>query len=59
MNLPVLTLRPLRAGPQLSSEESRERWVRRRVGITWGLLFLNVLTFADGTWNGLPLIVPM
>jgi hypothetical protein len=59
MNLPVLTLRPLRAGPQLSSEESRERWVRRRVGITWGLLFLNVLTFADGTWNGLPLIVPI
>jgi hypothetical protein len=59
MSLPVLTLRPLRAGPSLSSAESRERWVRRRVGITWGLLFLNVLTFADGTWNGLPLIVPV
>ena len=59
MNLPVRTLRPLRAGPSLSSAQSRERWVRRRVGITWGLLFLNVLTFANGTWNGLPLIVPI
>jgi hypothetical protein len=59
MSLPVLTLRPVRAGPTLSSEESRERWVRRRVGITWGLLFLNVLTFANGTWNGLPLILPI
>ena len=59
MNLPVRTLRPLRAGPSLSSAQSRERWVRRRVGITWGLLFLNVVTFANGTWNGLPLIVPI
>ncbi len=31
--------------------------MRRGVGVTWGLLFLNVLTFAAGTWNGLPLIV--
>jgi hypothetical protein len=25
--------------------QSRERWVQRRVALTWGLLFLNVLTF--------------
>ena len=33
--------------------------VRRRVGLAWGLLFLNVLTFYKGTWNELPLIVPI
>jgi hypothetical protein len=59
MSLPAVALRPVRSGPSLGSEEARERWVRRRVGITWGLLFLNVLTFAAGTWNGLPLILPI
>jgi hypothetical protein len=29
------------------------------VGLVWGLLLLNVLTFASGTWNSLPLIVPI
>ena len=33
--------------------------VRRRVALAWGLMFLNVLTFYKGTWNGLPLIVPI
>lgn len=38
---------------------TRERWVRRRAGLVWALLFLNVLTFAAGTWNQEPLIVPI
>jgi hypothetical protein len=39
------------------SADARDRWARRRIGLVWGLLFLNVLTFADGTWNQEPLIV--
>lgn len=31
-----------------ASGEARERQVRRRIGIVWGLLVLNVLTFAPG-----------
>jgi hypothetical protein len=42
-----------------ATAEARERWVRRRVGLVWALLFLNVLTFAAGTWNQEPLIVPI
>lgn len=42
-----------------TAADTRERWVRRRVGLVWGLLFLNVLTFAAGTWNQEPLIVPI
>ena len=30
-----------------------------RVLLAWGLLFLNVLTFYKGTWNGLPLLIPI
>ena len=53
-------LRLLRPGaPVLSTAEAHERSVRRRVGLAWGLLFLNVLTFYKGTWNLLPLIVPI
>ena len=53
-------LRLLRPGPRaLSAEEAHERSVRRRVGLAWGLLFLNVLTFYKGTWNLLPLIIPI
>jgi hypothetical protein len=42
-----------------ATAQTRERWVRRRVGLVWALLFLNVLTFAAGTWNQEPLIVPI
>jgi hypothetical protein len=61
---PMRTLRPglrlLRPGARvLSPEEAHERSVRRRVGLAWGLLFLNVLTFYKGTWNLLPLIIPI
>ena len=55
----ITELRPRRRAPSLGSAEARERWVHRRVGITWGLLFLNTLTFSSGTWNSLPLIVPI
>ena len=34
-----------------------ERWMRRRVGLAWSLLILNVLTFFTSTWSGLPLAV--
>jgi hypothetical protein len=32
----------------LETAEARERWVRRRVGLAWGLLILNILTFYSG-----------
>lgn len=38
---------------------ARDRSVRRRVGITWALLVLNVLTFYPKTWSGQPLIIPI
>ena len=30
----------------LTSAQAHERWAARKVGTVWGLLFLNVLTFA-------------
>ena len=61
MNLPVIAVRPRASTLPASATapDARERWVRRRVSLVWGLLFLNVLTFAGGTWNGKPLIVPI
>src|SRR5579875_2972040 len=38
---------------------TRERWVRWRIGLAWGLLVLNVLTFYSTTWDGQPLLVPI
>jgi hypothetical protein len=38
---------------------ARERSVRRRIGLAWGLLFLNTLTFYPGTWTGEPLLLPI
>ncbi len=55
-----LSVAPVRFRPGVPAADplaASERWIRRGVGLTWGLLFLNVLTFAAGTWNGLPLIV--
>lgn len=42
-----------------ASKPSQERSVRRRVGLTWALLVLNVLTFYPHTWSGQPLILPI
>jgi hypothetical protein len=41
------------------SAEARERWARRRIGLAWALLILNILTFYPSTWDGLPLLVPI
>ena len=66
MTLSVVTYQPHRgvrllrpAARTLQPEEARERSARRRVLLAWGLLFLNVLTFYKGTWNGLPLLIPI
>jgi hypothetical protein len=53
----VRLLRPS-ARPLLPAD-ARDRSARRRIYLAWGLLFLNVLTFYKGTWNGLPLIIPL
>lgn len=45
MNSAVAALRPGRGVPALGLSLERERSVRRRVGITWGLLVFNVLTY--------------
>ncbi|MGP7997906.1 MAG: O-antigen ligase family protein [Streptosporangiaceae bacterium] len=55
MTLSLVRTRP--GVPAADPAEALDRSVRRRVGLVWGLLFLNVLTFAAGTWNGLPLII--
>jgi hypothetical protein len=55
-----LSVAPVRFRPGVPAADpvaTRERWIRRGVGLTWGLLVLNTLTFAAGTWNDLPLII--
>lgn len=53
-------MRLLRPGtPPLSPVDELDRSARRRVYWIWGLIFLNVLTFYKGTWNGLPLLIPI
>jgi hypothetical protein len=42
-----------------ATRRSREQSVRIRVGITWSLLVLNVLTFYPHTWSGESLILPI
>jgi hypothetical protein len=50
---------PARAVVRAESAPARERWARRRVGLAWGLLVLNVLTFYSTTWNGQHLFLPI
>jgi hypothetical protein len=45
MNTSVAAFGPRRWAQLLASAEARERSIRRRVGITWGLLVLNALTY--------------
>jgi hypothetical protein len=62
MSAPVAALRPLRSRrgvPWAGPAAEPDRWIRRRVGITWALLLLNVLTFYPKTWSGAPLAVPI
>jgi hypothetical protein len=37
----------------------RERWARGRIGLAWGLLVLNILTYYPTTWDGQPLLLPI
>ena len=39
--------------PSVSDEATIERSVRRRIGVIWALLFLNVLTYTAG----LPMVI--
>jgi hypothetical protein len=48
MTLSVTTLRRHRGAAQLDSAEARDRSVRRRVSVAWGLLYLDTLTFVPG-----------
>ena len=43
--------------PLLAGASADERWIRRRVTLTWGLLILNVLTYYPSTWSGAPLLI--
>ena len=50
----------VRAEPSVTTAEApAERWVRRRVGIAWALLTVNVLTYYSATWSGAPLVIPI
>src|SRR5260370_23177117 len=42
----VAALRPARKISKVEPAQARERSIRRRVGLVWGLLVLNVLTYA-------------
>lgn len=46
MNSSVAAFRARPGVPLLAPAEARERSIRRRVGITWGLLLLNALTYS-------------
>jgi hypothetical protein len=48
MTASAAVLRLRRALPPAEAAQDRERWARRWVGIVWGLLFLNALTFYPG-----------
>jgi hypothetical protein len=55
MSLSAVALRTRRSAPAQASVDLRERWILRRVGIVWGLLVLNAVTF----YPGFPLVVPI
>jgi hypothetical protein len=59
MTTSVVSFQARRAVRSLYPAAAGDRTLRIRVGITWGLVFLNVVTFYKGTWNQLPLIVPI
>ena len=56
---PIVSFQARRVARLSRPAEAYDRSLRLRVGLAWGLVFLNVLTFYKGTWNGLPLIVPI
>jgi hypothetical protein len=61
MSAPTVTL-PLRIRRGIlrtQPAEATERWARRRLGVAWGLLVLDVLPFTSRTWTGAPLVIPI
>jgi hypothetical protein len=56
MTSSVAELHPRRKDLSLGPAEARERWVRRRIGLAWGLLVFNVLTY-QGSVIHIPTIV--
>jgi hypothetical protein len=59
MTTPVVSFQARRVERLSRPAEADDRSLRCRIYIAWGLTFLNVLTFYKGTWNQLPLIVPI
>ena len=59
MTSPTTAVRPRPGVPWVKPSEQSGRWLRRRVGIAWALLLLNVMTFYPKTWSGQPLTVPI
>ncbi|MGD0698911.1 MAG: hypothetical protein ABSA02_03400 [Trebonia sp.] len=53
----VRLLRPV--AQVLRAQELTDKAIRRRVYWAWGLLMVDVVPFYKGTWNQLPLIVPI
>ena len=52
--MPATALRPSHAARSLAPPEVRERWVLRRVIVSWCLLYLNVATFYGGSALHIP-----
>lgn len=48
MSSAIAVARPGRRVGMRSSTEAHERWIRRRVGLAWGLMVFDVLTFYPG-----------
>ena len=59
MTSPTTAVRPRPGVPWVKPSEQSGRWLRRRVGIAWALLLLNVMTFYPKTWSGQALTVPI
>ena len=59
MSVTTTTVRPRKPPAPAEVAAARERATRRRVGIIWALLILNVLTFYPKTWSGQPLLIPI
>ena len=51
MNSSVVAFRTRRAAPALGPAEARERSIRRRVCVAWGLLVLNSLTYYGSVFH--------
>jgi hypothetical protein len=55
MSLSVAAPGALRDLPPAIPAQARERWIRRRIALVWGLLVINALTF----YAGMPMAVPI